>query len=184
MVHGTFYVNVSRLLRLFCKIVDYPSSKIYFILTDRNVETSIWPVVLGKNVCTVLEKDLKDFGVSVISHKMDRLGESAWQLASALGSLVFFIARENVFKYFCVASSCCPLYRTHALRRRYLALNIEICSIATELFQDWEVVKPDSVEYSCNSIVSFLFIDVDLPLPGNGFVDRCLNLLDGIIVFG
>ena len=41
MVHGTFYVNVSRLLRLFCKIVDYPSSKIYFILTDRNVETSI-----------------------------------------------------------------------------------------------------------------------------------------------
>ena len=183
MVHGALYVNVSSLLGLFCQIVDYPSSKFYFILTDRNVETSIWPVVLGKDVCTVLEKDLKNFGVSVISHEMDRLGESAWQLAGALGSLVFLIAWENVFKYFCVASSCCPLYRTHALRRRYLALNIEISPIASELFQDWKVVEPDSVEYCCNSIVSFLFIDVDLPFPGNGFVNRRLNLLDGIIVF-
>ena len=41
MVHGALYVNVSSLLGLFCQIVDYPSSKFYFILTDRNVETSI-----------------------------------------------------------------------------------------------------------------------------------------------
>ena len=114
---------------------------------------------------------------------MHWLGEGAWQLATALGLLVVFVAGKHEFKYFCVTSSRSPLDRTHALRRRNLALNVEVSPVTPELLENVEVVEPDCVKNGCDSIITLLFIYINLPFPCNSFVDCCFKLLIALIVF-
>ena len=114
---------------------------------------------------------------------MGRLWKSTRQLASALNLLVIFVTWENEFKNFCVATSCSPLNGSHALRLWDLALNIKVSPITSKLFKDSEVIKSDSIEYSCDTIVTLLFIYINLSFPRNCFIYLCFTLLKWCILF-
>ena len=183
VVHGAFDVDIRRLQLLVGQELDHPSREFYFILTNRNVETSIGPVILGEKLSSVRQKNLKNFYVSVIGYEVDRLGEGTWELATALGLLVVFVAGKHKFKNFGVAPPRSPLDGTHALRRRDLALNVEVSTITPQLLEYLQIVESDRVENSCDSIVALLLIHIDLLLPCHSFVDSRFQLLVSLIVF-